>query len=661
MPSYFTPGVYVEEISTFPTSVVRVETAVPVFIGYTEKSDSAVNKTPIKVKSLMEFEALFGGEPDSLERGRMLTVQLNADSSVKEVRLALKFYLYQSLRLFYANGGGDAYIFSIGTYDAPYVGFPVSGFTSGNWATQDGADVTDLNASFPVLEQADEPTLILVPDAYAFIDPLDLGAVQAAALAHCNKMQDRFGIFDVQHATGNDALADGSTFRTNVGNQFLSYGASYYPELATILGPNGKVGIGDFELRDSSNAVMTLTTLGTSSGDANLIAYNQVLVDLPTLPNGTALAAAYTALPNTAALVTDPAFEVESDARASAIMSLISGIYALGGSLTNAAGKAFTLTQIAAVSALKNAAQELLDYDSGFKNIVGGSGNELNEIEATDFDGTAYPPNSPDYNLVAQLAGPPLPIYANVAAAVAAYQATFNTALGVLNAIKANLESIRDGLLANLFTTSKVLVDILSAIRSTGYTLPPSGAIAGVYATIDASRGVWKAPANVSLNAVREVRKLRDDELNDLNIPNAGNGKAINAIRLFRGQGILVYGARTLAGSDNEWRYVPVRRLFLMVEESVKKATEPYVFEPNDANTWTKVKGMIENFLLGLWRDGALAGAVPKDAFFVKVGLGQTMTADDILNGRMIVEIGMAAVRPAEFVILKFSHKMQES
>ena len=95
-----------------------------------------------------------------------------------------------------------------------------------------------------------------------------------------------------------------------------------------------------------------------------------------------------------------------------------------------------------------------------------------------------------------------------------------------------------------------------------------------------------------------------------------------------------------------------------MVEESVKKATEPFVFEPNDANTWTKVRAMIENFLMLQWRAGALVGSKPDDAFFVHVGLGETMTALDILEGRMIVEIGMAVVRPAEFIILRFSHKM---
>lgn len=192
-------------------------------------------------------------------------------------------------------------------------------------------------------------------------------------------------------------------------------------------------------------------------------------------------------------------------------------------------------------------------------------------------------------------------------------------------------------------------------------TLPPSGGIAGVYARVDASRGVWKAPANVGLAMVDKPAVTVTNDLNDgLNV-DATSGKSVNAIRSFTGKGVLVWGARTLAGNDNEWRYVPVRRFFNFVEESVKKATSAFVFEPNDANTWAKVRAMIENFLTLQWREGALAGAKPEDAFYVLVGLNQTMSADDILNGYMIVEIGMAAVRPAEFIVLRFSHKMQES
>lgn len=191
-------------------------------------------------------------------------------------------------------------------------------------------------------------------------------------------------------------------------------------------------------------------------------------------------------------------------------------------------------------------------------------------------------------------------------------------------------------------------------------TLPPSAAVAGIYARVDSNRGVWKAPANVGvMSIVGPDKKVTNQEQDGLNVH--PTGKSINVIRTFTGKGTLVWGARTLAGNDNEWRYVPVRRFFNMVEESVKKATGQFVFEPNDANTWIKVRAMIENFLTLQWRAGALAGAKPEEAFFVKVGLGQTMTAQDILEGRMNIEIGMAAVRPAEFIILKFSHKMQES
>ncbi len=191
--------------------------------------------------------------------------------------------------------------------------------------------------------------------------------------------------------------------------------------------------------------------------------------------------------------------------------------------------------------------------------------------------------------------------------------------------------------------------------------LPPGCAMAGIYARVDNDRGVWKAPANVVVSAVSEAVVKIDDEMQKGYNVDTTAGKSVNAIRFFTGKGILVWGARTLAGNDNEWRYVSVRRFYNMVEESIKKSSSWVVFEPNDANTWIKVKAMIENYLTTLWRQGALAGPSPDKAFFVKVGLGETMTALDILEGRMNIEIGMAAVRPAEFIILKFSHKMQEA
>jgi hypothetical protein len=225
---------------------------------------------------------------------------------------------------------------------------------------------------------------------------------------------------------------------------------------------------------------------------------------------------------------------------------------------------------------------------------------------------------------------------------------------GATNLAGQTLDSIKATQNA-FYNTIKAEIDKLHVI------LPPSSSVAGIYSRVDATRGVWKAPANVNvLNVIKPVVTYNDQDQETMNI-HPDTGKSINAIRAFTGKGTLVWGARTLAGNDNEWRYVSVRRFFNMVEESTKKASSQFVFEPNDANTWVKIRAMIENYLTVLWRQGALAGAKPEHAFFVKVGIGQTMTAQDILNGLLIVEIGMAAVRPAEFIILRFMHKMQES
>ena len=198
-----------------------------------------------------------------------------------------------------------------------------------------------------------------------------------------------------------------------------------------------------------------------------------------------------------------------------------------------------------------------------------------------------------------------------------------------------------------------------AAIDDIEVLLPASSSVVGKYAEVDNSRGVWKAPANVNLDFVDSPEFLvTHKEQEDLNVDNVA-GKSINVIRTFTGRGAaVVWGARTLAGNDNEWRYIPVRRFFNMVEESTKNATEQFVFEPNDLNTWIRVKSMISNYLTQQWKAGALQGTTTAEAFFIKVGLGETMTEVDIWEGRMIVEIGLAVVRPAEFIILKFMHKM---
>lgn len=216
--------------------------------------------------------------------------------------------------------------------------------------------------------------------------------------------------------------------------------------------------------------------------------------------------------------------------------------------------------------------------------------------------------------------------------------------------------------LSDIETTDNILYErAKQALTQISMKLPPSPAIAGIYAKVDSERGVWKAPANVSVGAVVSPSIKIDDSIQASMNVDATTGKSINAIRYITGRGTVVWGARTLAGNDNEWRYINVRRFFNFVEESVKKATYQFVFESNDANTWIKIRAMVENFLTLQWRQGALQGSKPEQAFFVRVGLGQTMTPQDILEGRLIVEIGMAVVRPAEFIILRFMHKLPEA
>ncbi len=182
--------------------------------------------------------------------------------------------------------------------------------------------------------------------------------------------------------------------------------------------------------------------------------------------------------------------------------------------------------------------------------------------------------------------------------------------------------------------------------------LPPSGHIAGIYARTDNERGVYKAPANEVIFNITDldlnITKGEQDILNPL--PNN-----INVLRNFRhqGRGLRVWGARCIT-SDTQWKYVNVRRLFIFVEASLDQGTQWVVFEPNAQPLWDRVTQSISNFLTSVWRDGALMGTKPEEAFFVRVGYS-TMTQDDIGNGRLIIRIGIAPVKPAEFVIIRIS------
>ena len=232
----------------------------------------------------------------------------------------------------------------------------------------------------------------------------------------------------------------------------------------------------------------------------------------------------------------------------------------------------------------------------------------------------------------------------------------------ILNAIKSGSSTLTASQNSQaLMTASKTYTQILTLVQSKINTMPPSGVMAGIYSLVDSTEGVWQAPANVSpIGVTSTTLPIDDDDQSGLNV-DAVSGKSINAFRFFNGQGVLVWGARTLDGNSQDWRYLNVRRTVTMIEQSAKDALRAYVFAPNNANTWTTIKSMLENFLTNVWKQGALQGAKPEDAFSVIIGLGSTMSAQDILDGYLRVTILLAVTHPAEFIVLTVEQELAKS
>ncbi|AKP53314.1 phage tail sheath family protein [Cyclobacterium amurskyense] len=209
----------------------------------------------------------------------------------------------------------------------------------------------------------------------------------------------------------------------------------------------------------------------------------------------------------------------------------------------------------------------------------------------------------------------------------------------------------------NLQSISKAYKLVLRTIQKKVNTMPPSAAMAGIYTSVDNSRGVWNAPENVSISSVKAPTiNVTTEMQGDLNVPLSG--LAINAIRTFPGQGVLVWGARTMDGNSQDWRYLNVRRTAIFLEQSIKSAIRVYVYEPNTANIWAAIKSEIANFLTYVWKQGGLMGSIPAEAFVVYIGLGSTMTAEDILNGILRVSVKVALSHPGEFIELSFEQEM---
>lgn len=536
--TYKTPGVYVEEISVMPPSVAEVSTAIPAFIGYTEKNPSGANQ-PVKIATFLEYKDLFGGPAETT-----YTVNITGETVDSIEKTASKYQMYYGLDLYFKNGGGPCYIVSTGDYK------------------EDGSVLKDdLESGLQALEKKDEPTIILFTEAVS-LDPDNYYDLCNQVLTQCNKLGDRFGIFDVL-----DIETGVADFRQSIRNEpeYLKYGAAYTPYL--------------------------LTSITHAYSDSGVTVKNGQIAGYQTNVNG------------------------------------INVVYMGDEAIT------FTVTIATNVDSPPFAVQDKeltinLSTDSAFPADIKTAWDKWKKGQDT--------------------LGYEISVAGNGSVAV-------NTAgTNNLDADSVTLQGLETA-------NTTMYNNIITALSAQKVTLPPAAAIAGVYAATDRNRGVWKAPANVSLVSVTEpTKKITAEAQENLNVDTTA-GKSVNAIRLFTGQGILVWGARTLAGNDNNWRYISVRRLFNTVEESCQQSTQFAVFEPNNANTWLKVKSMIDSYLYGLWQQGALFGSTPEEAYFTNVGLGKTMTSQDVLEGRMIVEIGLAAVRPAEFVILRFSHKLQES
>lgn len=201
---------------------------------------------------------------------------------------------------------------------------------------------------------------------------------------------------------------------------------------------------------------------------------------------------------------------------------------------------------------------------------------------------------------------------------------------------------------------------IIEEISSLMNLMPPSAAMAGAYTMCDNAVSVAKSPANISLGSViSPAVNINNDNQEELNLPL--NGKAVNAIRGFTGKGVLVWGARTLEGNSKDYRYISVRRTMTFLEQSIKYAAEAFVFSPNNSTTWSTLRATVSSFLNNQWQSGLLAGTSPDDAFEISIGLGSTMTPNDVLDGVLKMTVKVAITRPAEFIVITFEQQQQKS
>lgn len=602
MGEYKTPGVYIKEKNAFGNSVVEAETAIPTFIGYTEKARNGnddLKNVPWKISSMTEFIQYFGGapelkfdvdivkyHPDAKMDGASVIpdkATLKPSSSLFQFDIETEekddfeigqekkktsfqvnyafcidgthaYTLYYNMQLFFANGGGACYIVSVGNY-------------------KDTLNKDAMIKALDTLKLEQEITMVVIPEAVNMPEESDFKDVQQQMLSHCGyTMKNRFALLDIYPKADENTRIDSqvNVFWENIGSNFLSYGAAYFPWLNTSV-------LGD---RDLDGNMFTWADEGyiywckfsnIDSGFSNII--NAYYGDEFELKAGET---------KTVRKHEFKFDEVNKNNEGD-------DIYPTEGETEKAIGKI----------------EKIEDIKDNEEKVVAKKIKVIWKPSFIDIED----------------------------------KQTFHLAL-----------------LNSSFVYKQMIKGLLKSLN----LLPPSAAMAGIYTMVDRSRGVWKAPANVTLSYVDSVAEDIDDEQQaGLNAPM--NGKAINVIRPFRGEGIKVWGARTLDGNSLDWRYINVRRTLLFLEESVKNAARAYVFEPNDASTWINMKCMIESFLRSVWKRGGLAGATPEDAYEVHIGLGDTMTAEDILEGIMRITVLVAVTHPAEFIEITFQQQMQKS
>ncbi|KAA3438923.1 phage tail sheath family protein [Rufibacter hautae] len=631
---------------------------------------------------------MFGGSPPLKVSG----IDLNVNNTVKTATVESAYYLYDSLRMYFRNGGGKCYLVSLGKFPEAFV---PNEFVAG------------VDRALGELRKEDEPTLLLFPDGVKL--PADkLGGLHVMALEQCYKLKDRFLIADVRielPAEEKFRQSDIDAFRTNIGMGNLQFGAAYYPYIRVNLARQvryrdikGKVtklmapidwdadfvdtndnttrdNLAEFEKVVSSSQrfntaladfLGTTLSLDDMYQEKKAAFYGAIATLAGSYADIAPVKTSYTA-------VWDFLYQLLDKFVDESLRTDASGL--LTGTLrTNLETRVLSATATLPVYLQQLMGVEVLSKD---KKIVGDPGiaslNNLNarvwhfvDLKNAINTALALDADPAGFTFTPDASGNTDPARENAVQNMREIiekraDFIFNGLYMLLTNMVRDAQNTEDAMETDLLRRIPVLGNVISYLEEQSALLPPSGAIAGLYARVDAARGVWKAPANESLaNVIAPSVKLEETKHGELNV-DVNFGKSINVIKAFTGKGTLVWGGRTLAGNNNEWRFVNVRRFFNMVTESCKKATEQFVFEPNDAGTWVNVQAMIENFLTTLWRQGALQGAITEHAFYVAVGLGKTMTPLDILEGRMVVEVGLAVVRPAEFIILRFSHKMPES